>query len=76
MQVTSRVTGKKYLTEKAIFIRNFSQFSAYMNNGAEKNLLDIYYDSSQGRNPMVFVFEKNDDLKKLYKLWNEKKLIY
>ena len=53
------------------YILNMKQVYLYMRNGAK--LLDILYSDTKA-NALVFVFEKNEQLKKLYELWNQHEL--
>lgn len=77
MTIKSKVTGKEYAPENAVYIRNFLQFAAYMNAGAGEYLLDTFYDNSRNENnKIVFVFEKNKKTKELYALWNKHLLEY
>lgn len=70
MDIESKLTRRKYNPEDVIYIGNWQQFIAYMANGADEHLVDVYYDGTKERNKMVFVFEKTDRTRELYRLWN------
>lgn len=70
MKIKSIITKKEYDTDRAVYLRNWAQFEAYMANGCEEFLLDIYYDSSRPRNKMVFVFEKCPETRQAKEKWD------
>lgn len=63
--------GVQYQTDSVAYIANMKQSYLYLRNGA--NLLDILYFNTKA-DSLVFVFEKNDDLRELYKKWNNHEL--
>lgn len=65
------IPGVQYQTDSVAYIANMKQSYLYLRNGA--NLLDILYFNTKA-DSLVFVFEKNDDLRKLYKKWNNHEL--
>lgn len=65
------IPGVQYQTDSAAYIANMKQSYLYLRNGA--NLLDILYFNTKA-DSLVFVFEKNDDLRELYKKWNNHEL--
>lgn len=65
------IPGVQYQTDSVAYIANMKQSYLYLRNGA--NLLDILYFNTKA-DSLVFVFEKNDDLRELYKKWNNHKL--
>ena len=69
--VRSKVTNLEYNPDKVAYILHMKQVYLYMRNGA--TLLDILYSDTKA-NALVFVFEKNEQLKKLYELWNQHEL--
>ena len=71
MNITSPITGKQYDPTKGAYISNMKQAYLYLRNNA--NILDILYFNTKC-NSLVFVFEKNEQLKKLYELWNQHEL--
>ena len=69
--VRSKITNLEYNPDKVAYILNMNEVYLYMRNGAK--LLDILYSDTKA-NALVFVFEKNEQLKKLYELWNQHEL--
>lgn len=69
--VHSKITNLEYNPDKVVYIANMKQSYLYLRNGAR--LLDILYSDTKA-NALVFVFEKNEQLKKLYELWNQHEL--
>nr|DAG47908.1 MAG TPA: hypothetical protein [Caudoviricetes sp.] len=65
------IPGVQYQTDSVAYIANMKQSYLYLRNGA--NLLDILYFNTKA-DSLVFVFEKNDDLRELYKKWNNHEL--
>lgn len=65
------IPGVQYQTDSVAYIANMKQSYLYLRNGA--NLLDILYFNTKA-DLLVFVFEKNDDLRELYKKWNNHEL--
>ena len=65
------IPGVQYQTDSVAYIANMKQSYLYLRNGA--NLLDILYFNTKV-DSLVFVFEKNDDLRELYKKWNNHEL--
>lgn len=65
------IPGVQYQTDSVAYITNMKQSYLYLRNGA--NLLDILYFNTKA-DSLVFVFEKNDDLRELYKKWNNHEL--
>ena len=76
MLKVSKVTGRAYHPDSAIYIANLRQAGAYMNNGGEQEVLDILYDPSKEFNKFIFVFEKNAVTRALYDKWNAHELEY
>lgn len=69
--VKSNITFKTYDQGHAAYISNMRQAYLYLRNGA--NLLDILYEGTKSE-MLVFVFERNDDLRRLYEMWNRHEL--
>lgn len=70
--VKSNITHKTYDQGQASYISNMRQAYLYLRNGA--NLLDILYESTKS-DMLVFVFERNDNLRQLYEMWNRHELV-
>lgn len=69
--VYSKITNLEYNPDKVAYIANMKQAYLYLRNDAK--LLDILYSGTKV-DALVFVFEKNEQLKKLYELWNQHEL--
>lgn len=65
------IPGVQYQTDSVAYIANMKQSYLYLRNGA--NLLDILYFNTKA-DSLVFVFEKNEWLRELYKKWNNHEL--
>lgn len=65
------IPGVQYQTDSVAYIANMKQSYLYLRNGA--NLLDILYFNTKA-DSLVFVFEKNENLRELYKKWNNHEL--
>ena len=65
------IPGVQYQTDSVAYIANMKQSYLYLRNGA--NSLDILYFNTKA-DSLVFVFEKNDNLRELYKKWNNHEL--
>lgn len=65
------IPGVQYQTDSVAYIANMKQSYLYLRNGA--NLLDILYFNTKA-DSLVFVFEKNESLRELYKKWNNHEL--
>ncbi len=61
----------QYQTDSVAYIANMKQAYLYLRNGAR--LLDILYFDTKA-DALVFVFEKNENLRELYKKWNNHEL--
>ena len=75
MNAESKITGKKYDPEKVLYINFPPQVEAYMSNGGAEELLDVFYDTRKKvKYRMVYVFPKNETMKKLYEAWKNREL--
>ena len=72
--VKSKITGREYNETSCVYVVNMLQVARYMKNGAHEFLVDILYDGVRREDTLVFVFEKNDIIKDLYKKWNAHEL--
>ena len=72
--VKSKITGREYNETSCVYVVNMLQAARYMKNGAHEFLVDILYDGVKREDTLVFVFEKNDIIKDLYKKWNAHEL--
>jgi hypothetical protein len=74
MQVYSKLLNRTYNAENVVYIVNMLQVSRYMKNGAHVDLVDILYDGVKRNDTLVFVFEKTQLIKELYRKWNAHEL--
>lgn len=74
MKVYSRLLGKSYDANNAVYIVNMLQVARYMKNGGETYLVDILCDKAKKEDTLVFVFEKTPEIKELYRKWNAHEL--
>lgn len=65
------IPGVQYQTDSVAYIANMKQSYLYLRNGAR--LLDILYSDTKA-DALVFVFEKSENLRELYKKWNNHEL--
>lgn len=70
--IKSNITGKIYSPDNSsvIFLTNLQQVFKYLRNGAEDDLVDILYNNTKN-DCLVFVFNKSELIKDLYKKWQE-----
>ena len=70
--IKSSITGKIYSPDNSsvIYLSNLQQVFKYLCNGAEDDLVDILYHDTKN-NCLVFVFNKSELVKDLYKKWQE-----
>lgn len=67
MRVYSKVTGRDYMGEDAVYIYNPLQFVKYIKNNA--TLYDVIVDKDRtGKDCAVFVFSKTET-KHLFDMW-------
>ena len=73
--IKSNITGKTYSPDNSsvIYLSNLQQVFKYLRNGAEDDLVDILYNNTKN-NCLVFVFNKSELVKGLYKKWQEHSL--
>lgn len=75
MDVKSKITGKEYDPEKVLYINFPPQVEAYMSNGGDSELLDVFYDTRKNvKYKMVYVFPRNEAMKALYEAWKNREL--
>lgn len=71
MEVKSKITGKAYLPEKAVYLTNPVQCQRYFKFLGDEHFLDILYESNRGDDCLVFVWKKNDETKQAKTLWDQ-----
>ena len=74
MMTYSKILGKYYDSENAVFITSMLQCQRYLNNGASEDLVDILYSGTKREDTLVFVFRKSPLIKELYKKWQAHEL--
>ena len=73
--IKSRITNKEYNPDNSsvVYLTNLVQCYKYLQNGAEVDLVDILYNNTKN-DCLVFVFNKSELIKNLYKEWQEHNL--
>lgn len=74
MMTYSKILGKYYDSDNAVFITSMLQCQRYLNNGASEDLVDILYSGTKREDTLVFVFRKSPLIKELYKKWQAHEL--
>ena len=74
MMTYSKILGKYYDSDNAVFITSMLQCQRYLNNGAAEDLVDILYSGTKREDTLVFVFRKSPLIKELYKKWQAHEL--
>ena len=75
MNAESKITGKQYDPEQVLYINFPPQVEAYMSNGGDEELLDVFYDTRKKvKYRMVYVFPKNEVMRNLYEAWKNREL--
>lgn len=68
--ITSKITGKRYRPEEAIYLSNMLQARLYLIHLGPDGLLDILYDSQRRPDSLVFVFERGEKTRLLKRQWD------
>lgn len=75
MIIKSKLTGKEYEPSNSniLWLKNPQQVATYLYHDKDifDDLLDIDSTMKNGKLELVFVFEKTQRLKELYRKWNE-----
>lgn len=74
MKVYSRLLNRYYNDDEVVYVANMLQCARYMKNGAAEDLVDILYDGVKREDTLVFVFQKTQRIKDLYRKWQNHKL--
>ena len=72
MTKSGLIPGVEYSPTNVVYLSNLRQSYLYLRNGAK--LVDILYCNTKN-DSLVFVFEKNEHVRKLYELWNKHELL-
>lgn len=75
--IKSKLTGKEYepTNSKMLWIKNCQQVATYLyyDENIFEDLIDVISTVKNNKRELVWVFEKTQRLKELYKMWNEHK---
>lgn len=74
MKVYSRLLNRYYNDDEVVYVANMLQCARYMKNGAAEDLVDILYDGVKREDTLVFVFQKTQRIRDLYKKWQSHEL--
>lgn len=74
MRTYSRLLNKYYNDDEVVYVANMLQCARYMKNGAAEDLVDILYDGVKREDTLVFVFQKTQRIRDLYKKWQNHEL--
>lgn len=74
MKVYSRLLNRYYNDDEVVYVANMLQCARYMKNGAAEDLVDILYDGVKREDTLVFVFQKTQRIRDLYKKWQNHEL--
>ena len=70
----SKILGKYYDTENAVYVSNMLQAQRYLKNGAVEDFVDILFTGTRREDSLVFVFNKTPLVKELYRKWQAHEL--
>lgn len=74
MKIYSRLLNRYYNDDEVVYVANMLQCARYMKNGAAEDLVDILYDGVKREDTLVFVFQKSQRIRDLYKKWQNHEL--
>ena len=69
--ITSKITGKQYSENDAIFLTNPIQCQRYFKYLGDEYFLDILYSSEKKENSLVFVWKRCLETKRAKELWDQ-----
>lgn len=72
--ITSKITGKNYDPDNAVFLTNPLQCQRYFKFLGSEHFLDILYTSEKREDALVFVWDKCLETKKAKELWDKHEL--
>lgn len=70
MEIKSRITGKTYRPDEAIYVSNMIQARLYLIHLGPDGLLDVLYDSQKRPDSLVFVFGRGEKTRLLKQQWD------
>ena len=71
---TSKITGKQYSENDAIFLTNPIQCQRYFKYLGDEYFLDILYTSEKREDALVFVWKKCDETREAKQKWDNHEL--
>lgn len=71
MEVTSKITGKTYRSEDAVYLTNPIQCQRYFKVLGDELFLDILFTSKKKEDCLVFVWKKDPETKQAKVLWDQ-----
>lgn len=76
MKTYSKILNKWYEADdgNVVYVTNILQVQKYLKNGASEELVDILFTDTRREDSLVFVFQKTQRIKELYKKWNAHEL--
>ena len=76
MRTYSKILNKWYDADdgNVVYVTNMLQAQRYLKNDAVEELVDILYTGTRRDNSLVFVFQKTQRIKELYKKWQAHEL--
>ena len=72
--VKSKITGKEYHEDNAVYLTNMLQAQKYLNYLGPEYLLDILYTGTYRKDSLVFVFKRCSETRKAKELWDNHEL--
>lgn len=76
MKTYSKILNKWYEADdgNVVYVTNILQVQKYLKNGASEELVDILFTDTRREDSLVFVFQKTQRIKELYKKWQAHEL--
>lgn len=76
MRKYSQILSKWYEADdgNVVYVTNILQVQKYLKNGASEELVDILFTDTRREDSLVFVFQKTQRIKELYKKWQAHEL--
>ena len=76
MRTYSKILNKFYDADdgSVVYVTNILQVQRYLKNGASEDLVDILFTDTRREDSLVFVFQKTQRIKELYKKWQAHEL--
>ena len=76
MRTYSTILNKFYDADdgNVVYVTNILQVQRYLKNGASEDLVDILFTDTRREDSLVFVFQKTQRIKELYKKWQAHEL--